>query len=194
MWYWSELDSAPDTPINISKGGMGRLVLEAYLCADAEWVHVHSGSKGGFSRLMALAGLQEQIPPIPTDAASEIGQPIEPWQIELIHETLPVMFAGKTRAEWLKILRDLDIPVMPDLLPGEMAGLVDLIEIPRVGKAIAIGRVLDQIRAVRQHRRLVNPAEAAGRVDLSVEERQVLREIRQVNLGQLLLGFVAVPG
>lgn len=146
MWYWSELDSAPDTPINISKGGMGRLVLESYLCADAEWVHVHSGSKGGFSRLMALAGLQEQIPPIPTDAASEIGQPIEPWQIELIHETLPVMFAGKTRAEWLKVLRDLDIPVMPDLVPGEIYAdpqvlenqLSTLIELPS-GETVRAG-------------------------------------------------------
>lgn len=120
FWYWSERDRAPDTPINIRDGGMGRLVLEAYQCADAEWIHIHSGSKGGFSRLMALAGLQEQIPPIPTDAASEIGQPIEPWQLELIHETLPVMFVQKPRAEWLKILRDLDIPSMPDLLPGEV--------------------------------------------------------------------------
>ena len=120
FWYWSERDKAPDAPMDIRQGGMGRLVLESYQCADAEWLHVHSGSKGGFSRLMALAGLQEQIPPIPTDAASEIGQPIEPWQLELVHETLPVMFASKTRPEWLKILRELDIPTMPDLLPGEV--------------------------------------------------------------------------
>jgi crotonobetainyl-CoA:carnitine CoA-transferase CaiB-like acyl-CoA transferase len=119
-WYWSEHDKAADMPIDIRKGGMGRLVLDSYQCADAEWVHIHSGSKGGFSRLMALAELQDRIPPIPTEAASEIGQPIEPWQTELINETLPVMFVQKTRPEWLKILRDLDIPVMPDLLPGEV--------------------------------------------------------------------------
>ncbi len=119
MWYWCENEAAPDTPINISKGGMGRLILEPYQCADAEWLHLHSGSKGGFPRLMELAGLTEKIPPIPTDAQSEIGQPIETWQLELVHETLPALFATKPRAEWLKILRDLDIPVMPDLKPGE---------------------------------------------------------------------------
>ena len=37
-----------------------------------------------------------------------------------MHETLPALFATKPRAEWLKILRDLDIPVMPDLKPGEI--------------------------------------------------------------------------
>ena len=56
MWYWCESETAPDTPINISKGGMGRLILEPYQCADAEWLHLHSGSKGGFPRLMELAG------------------------------------------------------------------------------------------------------------------------------------------
>ncbi len=146
MWYWCENEAAPDTPINISKGGMGRLVLEAYQCADAEWIHVHSGSKGGFPRLMELAGLTEKIPPIPTDAQSEIGQPIEPWQLELVHETLPAMFATKTRAEWLKILRDLDIPVMPDLKPGEIYvdpqvlenQLTSLVELPD-GETVRVG-------------------------------------------------------
>ncbi len=120
MWYWCENEAAPDKPIDITKGGMGRLILEPYQCADAEWLHLHSGSKGGFPRLMELAGLTEKIPPIPTDAQSEIGQPIEPWQLELVHETLPALFATRPRAEWLKILRDLDIPVMPDLKPGEI--------------------------------------------------------------------------
>ena len=120
LWYWSEKDKPTNRPLDIRGGGMGRLVLEAYQCADGEWLHIHTGSKGGFSRLMALAELQEQIPPIPTDAASEIGQPIEDWQLELIHSALPAMFYTKTRDEWRKVFREQDIAAMPDLLGGEV--------------------------------------------------------------------------
>jgi crotonobetainyl-CoA:carnitine CoA-transferase CaiB-like acyl-CoA transferase len=149
-WYWSQNDKADDMPIDIKKGGMGRLVLDSFQCADAEWLHVHTGTKRGFSNLMELAGLQEQIPPIPTEGASEIGQPIEPWQVELYNEALPVMFVQKTRPEWLKILRDLDIPTMPDLLAGEVYTdpqvlenqLTTLVELPDGETVRAAGAVL----------------------------------------------------
>ncbi len=118
-WYWNERHRTPDTPIDIAAGGMGRLVLAAYRCQDGEWVHIHTGAKGAFSRLMTLAGLDEQIPPLPINGQSEIGQPIEKWQLELIHETLPKLFATKPREAWIKILRRNEISAMPDLLPGE---------------------------------------------------------------------------
>jgi crotonobetainyl-CoA:carnitine CoA-transferase CaiB-like acyl-CoA transferase len=120
FWNWAERDRSSDTPVDVHAGGMGRLVMESYICADGEWFTIVSASKGAFSRLMALAGLDDRIPPIPTDASSEIGQPIEPWQLELIHDALPAFFAAKPRAEWLQILREHDIPAMPDLLPGEV--------------------------------------------------------------------------
>jgi len=149
-WYWSENEKADDMPIDIRQGGMGRLVLDSYQCADAEWLHVHTGTKRGFSSLMELAGLQDQIPPIPTEGASEIGQPIEPWQVELYNETLPALFAQKDRAEWLKILRDLDIPTMPDLRAGEVYEdpqvlenqLTTLVELPSGETVRAAGAVL----------------------------------------------------
>ena len=149
-WYWSQNDKADDMPIDIRQGGMGRLVLDSFQCADAEWLHVHTGTKRGYSSLIELAGLQDQIPPIPTEGASEIGQPIEPWQVELVNETLPVMFAQKTRPEWLKILRDLDIPTMPDLLAGEVYvdpqvlenQLTTLVELPDGETVRAAGAVL----------------------------------------------------
>jgi len=120
IWFWTEKQKASNTPIDIRAGGMGRLILEAYQCADGEWLHIHTGSKGAFSRLMKLAGLDDQIPPIPTKGASEIGQPIEPWQLELIHATLPAMFFTKTREEWRRIFRENDIAAMPDLFGGEV--------------------------------------------------------------------------
>ena len=149
-WYWSQNDKADDMPIDIKTGGMGRLVLDSFQCADAQWLHVHTGTKRGFSSLMELAGLLDQIPPIPTEGASEIGQPIEPWQVELYNETLPVMFVQKTRPEWLKILRDLDIPTMPDLLAGEVYEdpqvlenqLTTLVELPDGETVRAAGAVL----------------------------------------------------
>jgi len=119
-WYWSEKEKPSVKPVNIHAGDMGRLVLEPYKCGDGQWLHIHTGSKGAFSRLMAIGGLQEQIPPIPTAAATETGQPIEPWQLELVHSTLPKVFASKTRDEWRKIFREQDIAAMPDLRGGEV--------------------------------------------------------------------------
>ena len=173
-WYWSANDKADDMPIDIRKGGMGRLVLDSFQCADAEWLHVHTGTKRGYSNLIALAELSDKIPPIPTEGASEIGQPVEPWQVELVNETLPLMFAQKTRPEWLKILRDLDIPCMPDLLAGEVYAdpqvlenqLTTLVELPDGRNVRAAGAALKfsespGVPSPIAERR-VTPAEAAA--------------------------------
>jgi crotonobetainyl-CoA:carnitine CoA-transferase CaiB-like acyl-CoA transferase len=178
-WYWSRNDKADDMPIDIRKGGMGRLVLDSFQCADAEWLHVHTGTKRGYSNLIALAGLSEQIPPIPTEGASEIGQPVEPWQVELVNETLPVMFVQKTRPEWMKILRDLDIPCMPDLLAGEVYAdpqvlenqLTTLVELPDGQNVRAAGAALkfSESPAVPSPlaERRVSPAQAAAELGRS---------------------------
>ncbi len=61
------------------------------------------------------------------------------------------------------------------------------------GEPARVGRILDQIAAVGEHRRLVDASEAAGRVDRAREEREVLRQVRQVHVRELRLGIVAAP-
>ena len=52
----------------------------------------------------------------------------------------------------------------------------------QLDEAARIRRILDQVAAVGEHRRLVDAAEAARRVDRAGEEREVLRQVRQVHL------------
>ncbi len=181
LWYWSELDKPSNKPLDIRGGGMGRLVLEAYQCADGEWLHIHTGSKGAFSRLMALAGLQEQIPPIPTEAASELGQPIEKWQLELIHSTLPAMFFTKTRDEWRKVFREQDIAAMPDLLGGEVFldpqaienQLSMLVDLPTGETVRAAGAVLKFSGT---------PAVPSGTAERKVTAPEALADLKQASV------------
>jgi crotonobetainyl-CoA:carnitine CoA-transferase CaiB-like acyl-CoA transferase len=86
-WAWAEsIGSERRSPTNdIERGSLGRLVLKAFRCEDGGWIHVHTGAKGAFSRLVALAGLEAEIPPLPTSGQSEMGQPIEPRQLTLLH-------------------------------------------------------------------------------------------------------------
>ena len=60
-------------------------------------------------------------------------------------------------------------------------------------KRLGIGRILDHVAAVGEHRRLVDAAEAACRVHRAGKEREVLRQVRQVHVGELALRLVAVP-
>jgi len=177
LWFWSENDKPSNKPLDIRGGGMGRLVLEAYQCADGQWLHIHTGSKGAFSRLMAIAGLQEQIPPIPTTAASETGQPIEPWQLELMHSTLPPMFYSKTRDEWRKVFREQDIAAMPDLLGGEVFmdpqaienQLSMLVDLPNGETVRAAGAVLKFSKA---------PASPAGISERKVDTDEAISDLQ----------------
>src|SRR5439155_15402012 len=80
-----------------------------------------------------------------------------------------------------------------DFLILEGAGLVERLEVLQVEKAIAIDRVLDELAAVGEDGRLVNATKAAGGIDRAGEESQILRQVRQVDLGQLAFGLLAIP-
>jgi len=151
-WAWSPKmpRNERDPLLDIDRGSLGRLVLRAFRCSDGGWIHIHTGAKGAFSRLMKLAGIDDRVPPLPLTGQSEIGQPIEPGQLALVHETLPRLFAGRPRAEWLHILRDIDVSAMPDLRAGEVFGdpqvlenqLTTLVDLPGGERVRAAGAPL----------------------------------------------------
>ncbi len=71
--------------------------------------------------------------------------------------------------------------------------LVDRLQMLQVDEPVGSGGSLIEIAAVREHRRLVDAAEAAGLVDRAGEEREVLRQVRQMHARQLGLRLVARP-
>ncbi len=60
-------------------------------------------------------------------------------------------------------------------------------------KAIAVGRVGNDCRPVREHGRVKNPAETPRGIECAGEKRDVFRAIAQMNFGQLYLRLGLVP-
>src|SRR5262249_5064313 len=62
--------------------GRSRLVSASFLCADDEYIGVHTGAVGAFGRLMKVVGLDDRIPA--SETGMDIGVPLTPAQRELL--------------------------------------------------------------------------------------------------------------
>ena len=79
--------------------GASRLVTRTFLCGDGRYLGVHTGAVGAFGRLMELLGLDDRIRP--SEDGLDLGLPLEPGQGEWLHEQLEVVFASRSRQEWV---------------------------------------------------------------------------------------------
>ena len=72
--------------------GSTRIVTRTFLCADDEYLGVHTGAVGAFGRLMSVLGLDDRIPP--SESGLDMGMPLTPEQATIldteIHDHLPV--------------------------------------------------------------------------------------------------------
>jgi crotonobetainyl-CoA:carnitine CoA-transferase CaiB-like acyl-CoA transferase len=104
---WGEADVSPPP----RDPGGARLIARNFMCADGEYMGVHTGAVGAFGRLMQLVGLDDRIPPSATGL--DMGVPLEPDQRILLHERLPEIFAGEPRATWIDRLTAADVCAIP---------------------------------------------------------------------------------
>jgi crotonobetainyl-CoA:carnitine CoA-transferase CaiB-like acyl-CoA transferase len=98
--------------------GGRRLVCRAFLCADGQYIGVHTGAVGAFGRLMKETALDDRIPP--SEDGLDMGVDLTPDQQKLIEFDLVDIFASRPRAEWLQRLLAADICVVPNLHPGQV--------------------------------------------------------------------------
>jgi crotonobetainyl-CoA:carnitine CoA-transferase CaiB-like acyl-CoA transferase len=108
---WSDNDIG--TPMH--RVGTTRVVSGSFLCADDEYLGVHTGAVGAFKRLMEVLGLDERMPSSPT--GMDIGAPLTPEQIEILKVEVPALFGARSRSEWLDVLRGADVCAVPHLHP-----------------------------------------------------------------------------
>lgn len=155
---WGIADEAPPAaPGAGHKPGTIRLVSSSYLCADDEYLGIHTGAVGAFGRFITALGLQDRIPPVID--GPDMGSPLTAEQSRIVLEEVPEIFRRDTRANWLAKLLAADVCAVPHLRSGQvfdepqavhndMAITLDdptLGRVKQVGLAVKFGRSVPEV-------------------------------------------------
>jgi crotonobetainyl-CoA:carnitine CoA-transferase CaiB-like acyl-CoA transferase len=92
-----------------------RLITRSFVCADGEYVGIHTGAVGGFGRLMSVLGLDDRIPASPT--GRDMGAPLSAEQQRLIETELPRLMAARPRRDWVEQLAEAEVCAIEHLAP-----------------------------------------------------------------------------
>ncbi len=121
FWGYAEFDQDPeprDWEKDFVKSRGTRLVTGSFLCADGEYLGVHTGAVGAFGRLMRVLGLDDRIPP--TAEGNEMGIPLSQQETAILDDELHGLFLERTSAEWVEALAEADVCAIPQLRPGRI--------------------------------------------------------------------------
>jgi crotonobetainyl-CoA:carnitine CoA-transferase CaiB-like acyl-CoA transferase len=121
--FWGESDADANTRRNVAHGshlpmGAQRLITGSFLCADGEYIGVHTGAVGAFGRLMTVLGLADRIPP--SENGLDMGVPLTDDQKQLLDSEIHDIFLRYPREEWVRRLYEADVCGIPQLHPGEV--------------------------------------------------------------------------
>ena len=118
MLWGAADDAAPAGPGAGHQPGKIRLISTSYRCSDDQYLGIHTGAVGAFSRCMKVLGIDDRIPAI--QGGGDMGIMLEPEQAKIVIEEIPEIIASQTRAYWLERLLAADICAIPHLNPGEV--------------------------------------------------------------------------
>ncbi|MEW6477556.1 MAG: CoA transferase [Actinomycetota bacterium] len=147
-WWWNENDVSYLARSGTEKGfGRTRVVTDPFLCADGEWIMIHTGGPGAFKRAMDILGVGEKVRTIP---GVEMSVRLDDDEYEAARHRAPEAFKSRPRAEWLKLFHDADVAALPVLRPGEAlldeqvehAGVVVELDDPVYGRLRQAGPVI----------------------------------------------------
>ncbi len=122
--FWSEADSeqaqlAAQARSSNSGGLRGtRLITGSFLCADGDYIGVHTGAVGAFDRLIRALGLAHRIRP--SGSGAEMGIPLDPEEYRILDSQIHKIFGSAPRDVWVERLAAADVCAIPQLYPGEV--------------------------------------------------------------------------
>jgi crotonobetainyl-CoA:carnitine CoA-transferase CaiB-like acyl-CoA transferase len=139
LWGESDAGGSMHTP------GRARMVVRSFLCADGEYLGVHTGAVGAFKRLVQLLGLEQRLRAGATP--QEMGIPLDDDEAAILADEVPKLFESRPRAEWLAMLREADVCAVEHLHPCESFdqpqirhnGLVVEVDDPVLGSVEQVG-------------------------------------------------------
>jgi crotonobetainyl-CoA:carnitine CoA-transferase CaiB-like acyl-CoA transferase len=119
---WSESDASVAAMAALGGGPNStagtRLITRSFVCADGQYIGIHTGAVGAFGRLMTVLELHDRIPPSSTGL--DMGVPLTPEQTALLESELHRLIAARPRAHWVETLRDAEVCAIEHLAPGEV--------------------------------------------------------------------------
>lgn len=113
---WGHTDS--DDASSLVQPGAQRLLSRTFVCADEEYLGVHTGAAGAFGRLIAELGLSDRIPPV--IAGADVGAALSDEERAILDEEVPAIFYRHDRSAWLEKLERADVCAIPVLRPTEL--------------------------------------------------------------------------
>lgn len=122
--FWGEAEREPVRRSRHAKPGpettatSTRLVTGSFLCADGEYIGVHTGAVGAFDRLIRALGLDDRI--LPTGEGAEMGIPLSAKEQRILDTQIHKIFASASRETWVDRLVAGDVCAIPQLYPGEV--------------------------------------------------------------------------
>ena len=114
LWGYSDADE--ERPPRVAGGQ--RLVARTFLCADDQYIGVHTGAAGAFDRLLSVLGLSQQFPAVSNGLA--VAAMLTDEQRRILEEDLPRLFLTQERSTWLDKLLAADVCAIPVLRPTEV--------------------------------------------------------------------------
>src|SRR5262249_26088611 len=95
-WWWSE-DGLPAVGNARARADISdlfrsnrRAINSMFRDSEGEYLHVHTGARGAFGRLMALLGLEDRVPPART--AEELADPLSDDETDVVWTEVPRLF------------------------------------------------------------------------------------------------------
>jgi crotonobetainyl-CoA:carnitine CoA-transferase CaiB-like acyl-CoA transferase len=173
-WWWNEGGLSYLARTGTEQGfGRGRLVTDLFVCADGEYVMVHTGGPGGFKRTMELLGLGDRVRAV--EGALEMSVPLDDDELHVARTVVPEVMKTRPRAEWVSLFHAADLAALPVLKPGQVlldeqvihAGVPIVLDDPTLGPLTMAGPV---IRFDRSRTSTPLPAPLVGRDNSRVGE------------------------
>jgi crotonobetainyl-CoA:carnitine CoA-transferase CaiB-like acyl-CoA transferase len=119
---WGETDASlemlKNAPLVMSAPPAIRLLTRSFECGDGEYLGIHTGAVGAFGRAMKVLGLDDRIPP--SEDGMDIGVPLTPEQVPILHHETVDIFKSRPRAEWVELFLDADVCAVEHLRPTEV--------------------------------------------------------------------------
>ncbi|MDB5446371.1 MAG: dddD [Phenylobacterium sp.] len=148
---WGESDASADAtsaqandPRAMLSRSRNRLITRSFLCGDGEYLGIHTGALGAFSRLMEVLGLSDKIKPI--QGGFDMGTPLSEEESEALEGAIHGIFASQPRDYWVKRLMEADICAVEHLPPTRSFdqpqtrhnGMVVEVDDARLGKTLQV--------------------------------------------------------